>query len=71
MDLQQGQILQYNSISRFVSHLNSKRLANADKRSSLKQKFKTNEAAKLPWNQYGKLSSGAGEGKFLREDMCL
>ena len=45
---QQGQILEYNSICRFGSHLNSKRLTNADKRNSLKQKFKTNEAAKLP-----------------------
>ena len=45
---QQGQILQYNSISRFGLHLNSKRLANADKRNSLKQKLKINEAAKLP-----------------------
>ena len=33
--------------------------------------MKTNEAAKLPWNQYGKLSFGAGEGRFLREGMCL
>ena len=40
---EQGQILQYNSISRFGSHLNTKRLATADKRNSLKQKFKTNE----------------------------
>ena len=44
---EQGQILQYNSISRFGSQLNSKGLASADKRNSLKQKIKTNEAAKL------------------------
>ena len=69
--IEQGQILKYNSISQFGSHLNSKRLANADKRNSLDQYFKTNEAAKLPWNQYSKLSFGAGEGRFLREGMCL
>ena len=40
-------------------------------KNSLKQNFKTNEAAKLPWNQYGKLSFGAGEGRFLREGMYL
>ena len=68
--VEQGQILQYNSISRFGSHLNSKRLADTDKRNSLKQKLKTNEAAKLPWNQYGELSFGAGEGRFLRDVMC-
>ena len=45
---EQGQILSYNSISCFGSHLNSKRLASADKRNSLKQKFKTNKAEKLP-----------------------
>ena len=45
---EQGQILLYNSISRFGSHLNSKRLVNEDKRNSLKQKLKTNEASKLP-----------------------
>ena len=69
--MEQGQTLQYNGISRFGSHLNSKRLANADKRNSLKQKLKTNETAKLPWNQYGKLSFGAGDGRFSREGMCL
>ena len=46
--IEQGQILKYNSISRFCSHLKSKRLVNADKKNSLKQKFKTNEAANLP-----------------------
>ena len=48
LSTQQGQILQYNSISCFGSHLSSKRLASADERNSLKQKLKTNEAAKLP-----------------------
>ena len=43
----------------------------AIQRNSLKQKLKTNEAAKLSRNQYGKLSFGAGEGRFLREGMCL
>ena len=47
------------------------RLAIADKRNSLKQKFKIKEFAKLPWNQYGKLSFGMGEGRFLIEYMCL
>ena len=47
------------------------RLAKADKRNSLKQKSKTNEAGKLPRNKYGKLSPGAGERWFLREGMCF
>ena len=40
-------------------------------RKSLNQKFKTNVAAKLPWNQYGKLSLDAGKGRLLREVICL
>ena len=60
-----------NSISCFCSHLSSKRLANADERNSLKQKFKTNEATKLPRNRYCEVSFGAGKGKLLSEGMCL
>ena len=50
---------------------NLTKLTKFNKRNALKLKFKTNENAKLPWNQYGELSFGAGEGRFPREDMRL
>ena len=60
---EQGQILQYNSISCFGSHINSKRLANADN-------FCKNLRKSCP-GPVGQLSLGTGEGSILREVMCL